>query len=82
MNSARVAAGKPLLGFVNPLLYSANISANSVSYASNFYDITSGTLFCVWLQYSQANAHASNTYLLAPAANITLHLLPCNPPFF
>ena len=42
MNSARVAAGKPLLGFVNPLLYSATISANSVSYASNFYDITSG----------------------------------------
>jgi len=35
MNSARVANGLPLLGFVNPLLYSVN-------YASNFYDITSG----------------------------------------
>ena len=35
MNSARVANGLPLLGFVNPLLYSVN-------YASNFSDITSG----------------------------------------
>ena len=49
MNSARLAAGKPLLGFVNPLLYSANISApNSVNYANNFYDITSGILFRVY----------------------------------
>ena len=49
MNSARVAAGKPLLGFVNPLLYSTNISApNSVNYANNFYDITSGIFYlCV-----------------------------------
>ena len=46
MNSARVAAGKPLLGFVNPLLYSADISVNSANYASNFYDITSGINSC------------------------------------
>ena len=46
MNSARIAAGKPLLGFVNPLLYSYNISINSANYASNFYDITSGINSC------------------------------------
>ena len=46
MNSARIAAGKPLLGFVNPLLYSYNISVNSANYASNFYDITSGINSC------------------------------------
>jgi subtilase family serine protease len=40
VNQARTTRGKPPVGFINPLIYPANLTS---SYAANFHDITSGT---------------------------------------
>jgi tripeptidyl-peptidase-1 len=49
VNSARVAEGKPLIGFINPTLYSVGYN-NSVGlpsmYNGTFNDVTSGTNKC------------------------------------
>jgi len=39
VNQGRVAAGKPIIGFINPVLYSI---AQSSSYSKDFHDITTG----------------------------------------
>jgi subtilase family serine protease len=40
VNQQLVANGKPTIGFINPTIYSQNVTS---AYATNFHDITSGT---------------------------------------
>lgn len=75
LNAARLAAGKPSVGFINPLLYSLAASNPEV-----FYDVTVGSNECgTWALSSVVRCGAcfpSLLFTLAVPSPRRVHLLP------
>ena len=82
VNQERIASQKPVLGFVNPTLYSIGVGS---SYTSDFHDVTTGNnLFYSantgydnasgWGTFNGANLFASltNTSPMSPLLDITM----------
>ena len=72
VNQSRASGSKTPVGFINPIIYPANLTS---SYATDFHDITSGSAG----SYSAVTAYDLVTGWGSPGANLINDLVAANP---